>query len=147
MIKHLRRAPATRPNRTHRTLLRLEGFECRITPSGESDTVTHPPVSTNGSPINQAPQITNFTATDLGGGLYLISGQVVDESPGGLTVTFGGSVATLNGYTVTTAANGTFSFTIQLKTDGTDTGYLLATTKDAQGLPSNQASVYVHPTP
>jgi hypothetical protein len=127
--------------------LRLEGLEGRATPSGGAGTQSPPPYSQNG-PVpgtNQPPAITGLAAQGLGGGWFIISGRVIDESPGGLTVTFGGSVATLAGRTVTTAADGSFSFAVHLKTDGSDTGWLLATTTDPLGLESDEASCYVSP--
>src|SRR5436309_12984464 len=97
-----RRAPAARRGRPNRVVLRLEGFESRATPSTDVTSPDEPPVFQDGHlVVNQAPQITNFTATPLGGGLYRISGRVIDESPAGLTVQFSGNVATLNGYSTT----------------------------------------------
>ena len=147
MLSLFRRAPAARRARAGRVVLRLESFESRATPSGDGVPLAEPPPGGGGKVANQAPQITDFTATDLGGGRYVISGRVIDESPGGLTITFGGSVPSLNGQTTTTYADGTFSVVVRLQTDGTDIGYLLATTQDAQGLASNEASVYIHPAP
>jgi hypothetical protein len=147
MLTLVRRAPAARRGRPNRIVLRLNEFESRATPSNDITQPDSPPVFESGNlTTNVAPQITNFTANPLGGGTYRISGRVIDVSPGGLTVSFSGSVATLNGYTTTTAADGTFSFDIQLQTNGTDTGYLFARTRDAQGLISNEPSVSIDPT-
>jgi hypothetical protein len=72
---------------------------------------------------------------------------VIDESPGGLIVQFGGSVASVSGQTATTQADGTFTLIVQLQTNGTDVGLVTVQTTDAQGLNSNVPDVYVHPTP
>ncbi len=93
---------------------------------------------------NAAPQIINFTATNLGNGQYLFTGQVVDESPGGLTITFGG-VPTMVGLTTTTASDGTFSKMVQLQTNGSDDGTVTASTIDIWGSGSNVALVNVTP--
>jgi hypothetical protein len=147
MIRLFRRAPATRAGRPHTVFLRLEGLEGRATPSGDALSETSRAAVYNFSPVNQAPQIVDFAAQELGSGLFVFTGRVVGENPGGLTVTFGGSVATMNGRTCTTDANGNFSVVVQLKTDGTDVGWVLATTRDAHGVTSDEAAVFVHPTP
>jgi hypothetical protein len=95
---------------------------------------------------NAAPVIIDFEAEQIGNGLFLISGQVVDQNPGGLVVTFGGGTSA-SGTTVTTTPDGTFSCTIQLEVDGTGAGTLTATTVDAQGLVSAEVQVFLNPTP
>jgi hypothetical protein len=90
---------------------------------------------------NAAPQISNFAATHLGGGLYRFTGQVTDDqSAAGRTVTFGG-VPTMQGQSTTTASNGTFIFEIQLNTDGSDTGPVTAYVTDIWGLTSDTVQV------
>lgn len=92
---------------------------------------------------NAAPQLINFTASNLGGGLFLFTGRVTDDqSTAGLTVTFGG-VPTMQGRTTTTASDGTFSFQIQLSTN--DVGTVTAVATDIWGLASNAASAFVTP--
>ncbi|WP_439628180.1 Calx-beta domain-containing protein [Gemmata sp.] len=92
---------------------------------------------------NAVPQIINFAATDLGGGRFLFTGQVTDDqSVAGRTVTFGG-VPTMQGQSTTTASNGTFSFEIQLNTNGTDMGPVTADTTDVWGVASNTVEVEV----
>lgn len=145
MLRLFREAPAARGKRSHRVVLCLESFEGRAAPS--TVTFGSPSPASTTPPANVAPQIVEFTATEVGNGLYVITGRVIDENPGGLTIHFAGDVGSLSGKTVITNADGTFSLTAQLKTDGTDIGWLLATTTDAQGLRSNEASVYIHPTP
>ena len=137
-----RRAPATRAARPPRVFLRLEDLEGRATPSGDlvpvySGTVLAPP--------NQAPQIVDFAAEEMGTGLFMFTGRVLDESPGNLTITFGGSVVTMVGRTCTTDANGYFSIVVQLQTNGTDIGWVTARTQDALGVPSNEPAVEVRP--
>jgi len=94
---------------------------------------------------NLPPAIVGFTAEPFGNGLFLVSGIVIDANPGGLAVTFGGSTSA-RGQTVTTNANGIFSGLVQLRTDGTDTGFLSVTTIDSQNLESQSAQVFVDPT-
>jgi phage-related tail fiber protein len=101
------------------------------------------PNSTNLAPV--APAIINFTAKELNNGKFVITGQVVDATPGGLTITCGGETSA-SGMTTTTNADGTFSLTVQLRTDGTDCGYLTATTVDGNGLSSSPVQVYLDPT-
>jgi hypothetical protein len=92
---------------------------------------------------NAAPQIINFTATHLGGGLYLFTGQVTDDQGvAGRPVTFGG-VPTMLGKSTTTASDGTFSIQVQLLTNGDDDGTVTAVTTDVWGLASNTAEVAV----
>jgi hypothetical protein len=94
---------------------------------------------------NTAPAIVGFTEQALGKGQYLITGKVVDTNPGNMTVTFGGQTSA-SGTAVTTKSDGTFSCTIQLRVDGTDCGYLTATTTDGQNLTSQSVQVYLNPT-
>ncbi|VTT96888.1 outer membrane adhesin like proteiin : Similarity to tr/Q3M6Y7_ANAVT Na-Ca exchanger/integrin-beta4 (Fragment) OS=Microcystis aeruginosa PCC 7806 GN=IPF_6507 PE=4 SV=1: Calx-beta [Gemmataceae bacterium] len=90
---------------------------------------------------NAAPQIINFTATHLGGGLYLFTGQVTDDqSAAGRTVTFGG-VPTMVGKSTTTASDGTFSIEVQLLTNGDDDGTVTAYATDIWGLTSDTVQV------
>jgi hypothetical protein len=147
MISLFRRAPATRAGRPGRAFLRLEDLEGRATPSGDALSETSRMVMENATTVAQAPQIVGFATQELGNGLFVFTGRVVDENPGGLTVTFSGSVTTMNGRTCTTDANGYFSVVVQLRTDGTDVGWVLATTTDDHHMSSNEASVYVDPTP
>jgi hypothetical protein len=93
------------------------------------------------------PQIVDFTAEEIGNGLFVFTGQVIDAAPGGLVVTFGGGVPSVSGLTAVTNADGAFTLTVRLQTNGTDTGTVSVTTTDAQGLTSNEALVYVSPTP
>jgi hypothetical protein len=148
MIRLFRRVPAVPAGRRGRVWLRLEDLEGRATPAGD-------PVPISGSePIrqdvqaaaNQAPQIVNFSASEIGNGWYMITGQVIDERPGGLTIHFGGSVETMSGQTTMTDSNGAFSVLVHLNNDGSDTGWLLATTTDDLGASSNEASQYVDPS-
>jgi len=105
----------------------------------------HAPAALFFPPVNAAPVIVDFTAESVGSGRYIFSGKVIDEAPGGLTVTFGGGVQTTYGMTVTTASDGTFLLSIVLQTNGNDTGSVTASTVDIWGLASNVPSVYVSP--
>ena len=146
MIRRIRRAPALRGRPRSRVVLRLEGLEWRDQPSGG---VISPPPAVNGEAAqdkNQRPAIVDFECKEVGNGLYVITGRVVDESPGGLTVTLGGSTSAA-GRTIVTQSDGTFRLTIQLKTDGTDAGFITATAVDRAGLVSDPVSRWVDPTP
>lgn len=141
MLGLFRRSP--RPAVSTRSILRLEGLEGRDQPSdfgpggfGDSGWI---------APANLPPEIVNFTATRVGTGLYLIEGRVVDENPGGLTITLGGSTSAA-GETTTTLENGTFSLVVLLRTDGTDVGFITATTVDDHNLTSNEAKIFINPT-
>jgi hypothetical protein len=91
--------------------------------------------SPESNPGNKPPKITNFSASHSNG-MWTFSGTVVDETPGGLTVTFGGAIPAMVGRTVTTNANGSFSLTVNLNGDD---GEVSAITTDPQGLTSPYA--------
>ncbi len=154
MISLFRRAPATRAGRRSRVVLRLESLDRRDNPSADPALAPGPisagnPVSSGSDQLhgttNNPPQIVDFAADALGGGWYVISGHVIDEHPGGLTVTFGGDVATTYGQTTTTDTNGYFSVVVWLNNNGTDSGLLSAVTRDDAGQSSNVPEVYVDP--
>ena len=149
MFGFRRSARTTGAGRWGRVVLTLEGLETRAQPSTLTD--PEPPVGwyamSPGAPANAAPVIENFQAEEISNGMFMFTGKVIDESPGGLVVRFGGSVMSVNGLTATTQADGRFTLIVQLKLDGTDVGLVTAQTTDAQGLDSNVADVYVHPTP
>ena len=96
-------------------------------------------------PINLPPVIVDFQVVRVDAGRYELTGRVFDESPGGLVVTFGG-VPSAAGQTATTNADGTFSLTLSMQTDGTDMGIVTAVTQDAAGQSSNVAIAWVNPT-
>jgi hypothetical protein len=93
-----------------------------------------------------APVIQNFSVSELPNGWYEFTGQVTDESPQGLTVYFGGEPISLEGHSVTVAADGTFSFAIQLNGTSSDDGVATAVTTDWWGLQSNVAVCNVSQT-
>lgn len=93
---------------------------------------------------NLPPEIVDFTVVRLSTGQYQITGRVIDEAPGGLVVTFGG-VPSAEGQAATTNADGTFSLTLTMQTDGSDTGNVSAVTQDSAGLSSNVATTWVDP--
>jgi len=154
MNRLFRRAPATRAGRRSRVALRLESLDCRDNPTADPVLGLGPisaggPISTTSDQLpgttNRPPQIVDFAAGSIGDGWWVISGRVIDEHPGGLTVTFGGDVATTYGETTTTDANGNFCLLVCLNANGTDTGLLSAITHDDAGQSSNLAEVYVDP--
>jgi hypothetical protein len=132
-----------------RAVLRLEGLEWRDQPSG-LDTGAPPDAGDQSGDFyltptaNAPPEIVDFSAELIGDGLYLVTGRVIDEAAGGLTVTFGGSTDG-SGRTTTTYEDGTFSILIRLPTDGTGAGYLTASTLDNQGLESNEPAIFLDP--
>lgn len=149
MFGIFRRTPTPRVATRARASLRLEALEWRYQLDGTP--VGDPPggpvvAQGSGAPApNAAPEIVDFKSEQIANGLFLITGKVIDEAPGGLTVTFGG--ATSASGTAVTHADGTFSWLAQLRTDGTDSGFLVATTVDAQGLESDEAMTFLSPTP
>jgi hypothetical protein len=140
LLRRNRLARTSRKAPSFRTILRVDGLEYRDVPSD---------ISTGSDgismPTNQPPQIVGFTVTRVGTGLYLISGTVVDENPGGLTVTIGGSTSAA-GSSTTTWSDRTFSMVVTLQTNGTDVGYITATTVDDHNQTSNEPSVFVTPS-
>jgi hypothetical protein len=145
MFGFFRRSGTLVPTYRGRAFLRLESLEWRDQPT---ELVPQPPVGIDGGNSrvqNLAPQIVNYTAEQTTNGLFVITGTVVDESPGGLTVTFGGDTVG-SGQRVTTNADGSFSLILQLPLDGTGAGYLTATVTDAGGLVSQEVSVFLDPT-
>lgn len=141
----------------NRIRLSLESLESRDCPSGSdptqlfvgplgdsggtvlTSTETPPPpdsgASMNPPPtMNQPPCISLNIVYDSQKNVTL-SGQVTDENPGGLTVTFTGQYQG----TVVTNADGTFSVTVTAAGLGT----ISASTVDTQGLSSNVAFVSV----
>jgi hypothetical protein len=87
--------------------------------------------------IDQAPVISNLTASQGSGNLWTFTGQVTDDqSVVGLVVTLGG-LPSLQGVTATVNSQGWFSVTVQLK--ASESGTATAQTKDLWGLASNIA--------
>ncbi|AWM40695.1 hypothetical protein GobsT_07710 [Gemmata obscuriglobus] len=133
-----------------RSRLTLEALEWRDQPSGlglEPPTGTQPVlVALAAVPVNKAPEIVDFESAEIGNGHFLITGRVVDETPGGRTVTFGGAVAQLTGRTVVTDEDGTFSITVRIKTDGTEGGTVSAVTTDGE-LKSKEVLTHLSATP
>jgi hypothetical protein len=95
------------------------------------------------SPItDQAPVISNFTASQSSGNYWTFTGQVTDDqSVAGLVVTLGG-LPSIQGKTVTVNSNGWFTVTIQLKAG--ESGTATAQTNDWWGMASNTAWTTVH---
>ena len=96
----------------------------------------------------QGPWISNFAVLELSGGTCRFTGIVTDDKPpGGLIVRFGGQPVSLANQTTTTATDGTFMLSLQMRTDGADTGTATAITTDGDGNVSNTATVFVNPIP
>jgi hypothetical protein len=139
---------AARPRPVLRTRLRLESLGDRAVPSGlDEPPLLFAPVGALGgdsTTIAVAPQIVDFAGVGISPGWFQFTGRVTGPATlGGLVITFGG-VPSLQGVTTTTAADGTFSLTISVRTDGTDAGTVTAQTV-ANGLPSNEALCNIDP--
>src|SRR5262245_40075559 len=89
---------------------------------------------------SSAPVITNFKAIMGSFGFWTFTGKVIDEDPSHCTVKFSG-LPELEGKTTTVAADGTFTYTVQLKPG--ETGMVLATATDCWGLTSQEAEAIV----
>lgn len=146
--------PMSEPNRIrNRARLSFEVLDSRLAPSdllGPLTNDSNPDESGEWRMIlrdsrgeNVAPRVTNFTVAATGGGLWRLSGDVIDEAPADLTIAFGGEPATLQHLTVTTDANGHFDRTVLLRTDGSDAGMASAQTTDAGGMASNVATYMI----
>lgn len=81
-----------------------------------------------------APTISNFSAVQSSPGYWTFTGQVNAPNPGNLTVVLGGVAS---GHSCTTAANGSFSITLQLTI--ITAGEATAQTTDIWGQQSNVA--------
>ena len=158
---------ASRPHTTPpRARLQLEALDLRLAPSsldpltgGYIPTAPAPFVATTTQSsvfvdpevppevaTNVAPRIVNFVAVETARGLWTFSGDVIDEAPGGLTITFGGVPVSLQNRTTTTDANGHFSVAFLMNTDGSDDGTATARAVDSAGLASNLAIYIVNPS-
>ena len=140
------RQPA-RPRPSLRTRLSLESLDARALPSdlfgGDppmlGGDLTGPP-----APVNVAPRIVDFIGVETSAGWYRFTGRVVvSATVGGLVVSFEG-IPAMNGQTTTTAADGTFTISVQVQRDGSDAGEVRATTT-ADGLTSTVAAWYINP--
>jgi hypothetical protein len=92
-----------------------------------------------GQVASQTPTIQNLSVAYGPGTTVTLTGQVIDETPAGRTVTFTGPVTG----SVTTGANGMFSYTTQ----ATSLGTVRATTTDPWGLTSAVAEVALAVSP
>ena len=151
-----------------RVRLALEALDLRLSPSSLIGTIADDPVLPPPDPappivapptdgggsvlfivgagrVDAAPQLVNFTAVAVAGGLWRFTGDVIDEAPGGLLISFGGEPVSLQGATTTTDANGHFDITLLLHTDGSDNGLASAQTVDVVGQSSNVALYNISP--
>jgi hypothetical protein len=87
-----------------------------------------------------APIIQNFRAAQESGNMWRFAGRVSDESPAGLIVRLGG-LPSLQGQTITVAADGAFEECFLLQTG--EWGTATAQTTDWWGLDSNTAMAIV----
>jgi hypothetical protein len=96
-----------------------------------------------GESQNQPPVIEDFHACEGLGRVWTFTGVVIDEYPGGLTVTFGG-IPSLQAVTAITSGSGTFVVTVVLQPG--ESGTATAQTVDNEGLASNVAMDIVEQT-
>jgi hypothetical protein len=90
-----------------------------------------------------APVISNFTATEGAEQVFTFTGDVSAQSPQGLIVTLGG-IPSLANQTATVQADGSFSLSVQLQSDGSDNGTATARVlSDWWGQASNVATTSV----
>lgn len=109
-----------------------------LTTASNGNLVLAPSVSVE----SNCPFIEEFVCgEDLGSpGWFIFAGRVIDESPGGLTVHFGGSPVSLGGKSAVTESDGWFSLRVQLNGTATDNGTGEAVVTDWWGLQSDVAT-------
>jgi hypothetical protein len=95
---------------------------------------------------DNAPQITSFACIADTGGWYELKGRVLDESPNGLTVNFGGAPVSIAGQSCLVLIDGSFDFRVHLNGTQTDEGTATAVVTDWWSLTSNTAYCAVHQT-
>lgn len=136
-----------RPDAVLRARLCLEGLEDRACPSAfvlsDADVgaaLVAAASSTATAPV-AAPVITSFQVASAGSAnWFTFSGTVTGYLPG-MTVTISSNLPDLQGVQVTVGANGSFSYTQQLRAGESGTATAVAT--DVYGQSSNVASVFV----
>src|SRR5947207_3064812 len=104
-----------RPAPVRRARLSLEALDGRWCPDA-TGTLYPGDVGYRSATADGPPEIIDYEADETEPGLFTITGRVIDEHPGGLTVYFQGPQSQINGQTVTTNPDGTFSLTVQLPT-------------------------------
>jgi hypothetical protein len=143
-----------RPARTGpvlRSFLRMEELSDRAMPSDLLGTEPPPPPPpppgpvTPPPPAQTAPVIDTFIASEVAHGWYTISGHVTGNNVTGLVVRFEG-IPALDNVTATVDANGNFSVTFPVATNGSDSGTIAAQTTQ-NGVNSQYAFTYMSPTP
>lgn len=98
--------------------------------------------------VPAAPVISEFNATSISSGVYVVTGKVTDDdqtTTQGMIVTLGGGLQGADGKTVTVSSNGYFSITVTLTT--LEAGTISAQTKDTDNNESNVPWQTVNPLP
>jgi hypothetical protein len=134
--------PARAPVR--RTILTLDRLDDRWMPDGTIAPAPDPISTTTTTTTSAPPQITAFTAEQVGPNQFLITGQVVADDPDCLVVSFGGAPNCIQGTSTMTNSDGSFS--MMLYTTSTDFGTITAQTVDQNGQQSNIAYDYLPPS-
>jgi hypothetical protein len=150
MFGFLKSKRPVRPAPALRSFLRIEELGDRAMPSDLLGTTPPeppppPPGIENPPPVQAAPFINTFIAAEAAHGWWTLSGHVNGTNANGLIVRFDG-VPGVDNVTTTVDANGNFSVTIPVATDGSDRGTISAQTTQ-NGVDSNLAFTFMDPTP
>lgn len=92
------------------------------------------------------PSLSNLNISEHDNRWYNITGLVTDESPGGLTVYFGGQPVSLAGLSTTVNSDGTFSLWVQLNGTSSDEGTAHINVSDWWGQAATTGTLNVHQT-
>jgi hypothetical protein len=122
------------------------GYDTRTEPSGGGEqTSSFPGPGEPGQEENLPPTIIEFDFINNGQGSFTFYGTVGDENVDSCTLMFFGTVTTLYGMLVDIGSDGSFSVTVQLRTDGSDIGSVVAIAWDELDQQSNEPSLMVNP--
>jgi len=148
LLSRLFFSPSQTSTRKFRAFLRLEELGLRAMPDGTGSPMDPPPGGGQGvgSPGQTACLIDDFGVTEEAHGWLTFEGHVTADNSEGLTVYFSG-IPGVTDMTATTDENGNFTLTVQVHTDGTDSGTVTVQTVDSHGNWSNVAMIPVMPTP
>ncbi len=117
--------------------------------TGQVTVTTTDPYYQSSTPVavqvdGPAPVVTSFQSTALANGSWTFSGQVLDRNPTSVQISFGG-LNSLQGKTISVAANGTFSLTTLLQPG--EAGQASVKASNGTGLGSNTATAFTANTP
>lgn len=96
--------------------------------------------------VPSAPQITDFAAAEVSAGVYMFTGRVADnDDVTGLWVGFDGGPASVQGMKAEVQSDGSFCLVVNVQTDGSDSGTVVATVTDWDDLTSDPVYVGISP--